>query len=171
MECELPRDRIRRAISGAFTLVELLVVIAIIGILIALLLPAIQAAREAARGSQCMNNMRQVGIALHNNVTAKRKLPSGGEGTNWATNGTGFDTQSTFTQLLPYLEEVTIADRFDFKYAYNDLARPQNQLAAKSEIAAFRCPSNAMKEGDPAGYGGGGYKPRGGQEYTTRGTG
>src|SRR5436853_28198 len=98
-----------RRTRPAFTLVELLVVIAIIGILVALLLPAIQAAREAARRSQCMNNMRQVGIGLHNHVSAKGKLPSGGEGTVWTPGsiGTGFDITSTYTQLLPYLEEVT----------------------------------------------------------------
>jgi prepilin-type N-terminal cleavage/methylation domain-containing protein/prepilin-type processing-associated H-X9-DG protein len=149
--------RFRPAVG--FTLVELLVVIAIIGILVALLLPAIQAAREAARRSQCMNNMRQVGIALHNHVSAKGKLPSGGEGTNWSTNGTGFDTNSTFTQLLPYLEEVTIAGLYDYKYSYDDLARPNNQVAAKNEIQSFRCPSNPMKEPDPAGYGGVDYMP------------
>src|SRR5689334_7263826 len=154
---ELPVVRQRK--RNAFTLVELLVVIAIIGILIALLLPAIQAAREAARRSQCMNNMRQIGIALHNHISAKGKLPSGGEGTDWTTNGTGFDKNSTFTQLLPYMEETTVADQFDYKYAYNDAARPQNQRAAKNEITAFRCPSNPMKEGDPAGYGGVDYMP------------
>ena len=61
----------------AFTLVELLVVIAIIGILVALLLPAIQAAREAARRSQCINNIRQVGIAMMNFETSKKRLPNG----------------------------------------------------------------------------------------------
>src|SRR4029078_3587901 len=107
-----------RQVAG-FTLVELLVVIAIIGILVALLLPAIQAAREAARRRQCMNNMRQVGLALHNHVSAKGKLPSGGEGTVWTPGAiaTGFDVTSTFTQLLPYLEEVTIASLYDYKYA------------------------------------------------------
>lgn len=142
-----------------FTLVELLVVIAIIGILIALLLPAIQAAREAARRSQCMNNMRQVGIAIHNHVTAKRTLPSGGEGTDWTTNTTAFDTNSTFTQLLPYLEEQTLADLYDYKFPYNDASRPQNQQASKAEIEAYRCPSNAMRQPDPAGYGGVDYMP------------
>lgn len=142
-----------------FTLVELLVVIAIIGILVALLLPAIQAAREASRRSKCMNNMRQLGIAIQNHVSAKKKLPSGGEGTDWSTNGTGFDTNSTFTQLLPYLEEDTLAGLYDYKFAYDDLARPNNQVAAKKEIETFRCPSNSMRAPDPAGYGGVDYMP------------
>lgn len=144
-----------------FTLVELLVVIAIIGILVALLLPAIQAAREAARRSQCNNNMRQLGIAIHNHISAKRTLPSGGEGTDWTPGkiGTGFDMHSTFTQLLPYLEETGAADLFDFKYPYNHKDRPNNQLAAKTQIAAFRCPSNSIAQPDPAGYGGTDYMP------------
>lgn len=145
--------------ENGFTLVELLVVIAIIGILIALLLPAIQAAREAARRSQCMNNMRQVGIALHNHVAASGLLPSGGEGTDWQTNGTGFDSNSTFTQLLPYLEEATTADLYDYKYPYNHKDRPQNQQAAKTQIQCFRCPSNAIFQPDPAGYGTTDYMP------------
>src|SRR4051794_28289645 len=147
-----------RKVDG-FTLIELLVVIAIIGILIALLLPAIQAAREAARRCQCMNNMRQLGIGIHNHVSATRTLPSGGEGTDWTTNGTGFDTNSTFTQLLPYLEETTAAGLYDYKFPYNDKSHPNNQQAAKTNIAAFRCPSNAILQPDPAGYGGVDYMP------------
>ena len=103
--------------------------------------------------------MRQIGIAIHNHASAKKKLPSGGEGTDWTTNGTGFDKHSTFTQLLPYMEETTIADQNDYKYAYNDAAKPKTRPLRKHEIVAFRCPSNAMKEPDPAGYGGVDYMP------------
>jgi prepilin-type N-terminal cleavage/methylation domain-containing protein len=151
----------RRKARAAFTLVELLVVIAIIGILVALLLPAIQAAREAARRSQCNNNMRQLGIAIHNHVSSKRTLPSGGEGTSWKEGaiGTEFDMHSTFTQLLSYMEETAAADKFDLKFPYNHKDYPNNQLAAKSQIAALRCPSNSIVQPDPANYGGTDYMP------------
>jgi hypothetical protein len=105
--------------------------------------------------------MRQFGIALNNYATARKKLPSGGEGTDWTPGaiGTGFDLHSTFTQLLPYLEETTVADMFDFKYHYDDGAKPQNQAAAKNEVPSFRCPSNQIKMPDPSGYGGVDYMP------------
>jgi prepilin-type N-terminal cleavage/methylation domain-containing protein len=99
----------------AFTLVELLVVIAIIGILIALLLPAVQAAREAARRSQCANNLKQMGLALHNYHDSYNTFPSLGQGTN---SGSPREAVSTYGHmsgvvvLLPYLEEGPLYDQY-----------------------------------------------------------
>src|SRR5690242_2608205 len=99
----------------AFTLVELLVVIAIIGVLVALLLPAVQMARESARRMSCQNNLHQMGLALHNHENTNGKFPSGGEGTDWSQNppGTAFDLHSTFTRILPYIEQGAAFGQFD----------------------------------------------------------
>src|SRR5689334_1907778 len=99
----------------AFTLVELLVVIAIIGILIALLLPAINMAREAARRTQCKNNLRQMGIAFNNFHEANKRFPSGNE-CDKAPPGTGSSSTcrprygciNWFARLMPYLEETAL---------------------------------------------------------------
>jgi prepilin-type N-terminal cleavage/methylation domain-containing protein len=91
-----------------FTLVELLVVIAIIVILIGLLLPAVQAAREAARRTSCSNNLRQVGIGIHNFHSAKNKLPSSGRPAASSTVRFGF-----FVQLLPFIDQETLWDQYD----------------------------------------------------------
>src|SRR5438034_3395580 len=105
-----------------FTLVELLVVIAIIGVLVALLLPAVQMARESARRMSCQNNLHQQGLALHNHENTYGRFPSGGEGTDFSQNppGTMFDLHSTFTRLLPYLEQQNAAVLMDLSFAYND---------------------------------------------------
>jgi prepilin-type N-terminal cleavage/methylation domain-containing protein/prepilin-type processing-associated H-X9-DG protein len=95
-------DHRQPCVRRAFTLVELLVVIAIIGILVALLLPAVQAAREAARRTQCVNNLRQLGLANQNHVTAKKRFPVGGHGCE----ETGY-----FEELLPYIEDETLDDQ------------------------------------------------------------
>lgn len=140
------KHRSWRAMRGAFTLVELLVVIAIIGALVALLLPAVQAAREAARRSQCQNNLKQLGLALHNYESAMKKLPTGGQGTDFTVNppATTFDRHSLFTVLLPYLEQGNAFRQFDLDFAYNENAA--NQQAAKQLIPGFNCPSNAWRE-------------------------
>jgi len=145
----------------AFTLVELLVVIAIIGVLVSLLLPAVQMAREAARRMACQNNLHQMGLALHNHENTFGRFPSGGEGTDFSQNppGTMFDLHSTFTRMLPYLEQSSAFGQFDLNYAYNDSRAPQNQQAAKTRIKAYECPSNAFAKADPNGYGRGDYMP------------
>src|SRR3970040_1892893 len=97
-------------IRTAFTLVELLVVIAIIGVLIALLLPAIQAAREAARRTQCSNNLKQIGVALHNYQSATSRFPP----VTGLPLGQTFEPWSAQARLLPYLEQVNLVNLIDW---------------------------------------------------------
>jgi prepilin-type N-terminal cleavage/methylation domain-containing protein len=108
----------------AFTLVELLVVIAIIGILIALLLPAVQAAREAARRSQCANNMKQLGIGLHNYYDVYKKFPPAGENYGWCRNpppagNPPYPVTNTngWTLVLPYVEQLAAFEAINQKQA------------------------------------------------------
>jgi prepilin-type N-terminal cleavage/methylation domain-containing protein/prepilin-type processing-associated H-X9-DG protein len=103
-----PRRGSLREIRNAFTLVELLVVIAIISLLIALLLPAVQMARESARRSQCLNNLKQIGLALLNYEGTVKSFPSGGLST--AAGGFG---HSWWVRILPYVEEEEFYDSFD----------------------------------------------------------
>ena len=106
----------RRAASRtAFTLVELLVVIAIIGTLVSLLLPAVQAAREAARRSACQNNLRQLGVALHNFDNANRYFPP----SSWAVS-TASDPWSGQARMLPYMEGDSLFKKVDFSKPYSD---------------------------------------------------
>ena len=103
---------IRNKRTRGFTLVELLVVIAIIGILVALLLPAVQAAREAARRSQCQNNLKQLSVAVLNYENTHKTLPSGGWGWHWMGDpdgGYGKDQPGSWLySILPYLEEANV---------------------------------------------------------------
>jgi prepilin-type N-terminal cleavage/methylation domain-containing protein/prepilin-type processing-associated H-X9-DG protein len=141
-----------------FTLVELLVVIAIIGIMVALLLPAVQAAREAARRSSCTNNMRQMGLGVLNFESNYGKMPSGGEGTDYSVvpPATIFDPSeiSVMTAILPFIEQKDIYAQMNLKYSYRDIRAPGNQTATKMQIATYICPSNPFTDRkDPYGYG------------------
>ena len=143
-----------------FTLIELLVVIAIIAILIGLLVPAVQKVREAAARTQCANNLKQMGLALHNYADARKMLPTGGEGTDFTNAPQGpsiFDKHSTFTVILPYIEQGPVYNLMNLNYYYNDPAWPGNQVAAKTMIPLYVCPSNGWSTPgngvDSQGYG------------------
>jgi len=116
-----------RSSRWGFTLVELLVVIAIIGILIALLLPAVQAAREAARRAQCTNNLKQMGLALHNYAdTTREYFPIG----SWV------NKHGMFAHMLPFMEQRPVFDKLNLNVSpYNDPER------GKVVIPAYLCPS------------------------------
>jgi prepilin-type N-terminal cleavage/methylation domain-containing protein len=123
---------------NGFTLVELLVVIAIIGILVALLLPAIQAAREAARRSHCVNNLKQLGIATQNYHDTHKQLPAG-----FITKATTpHDSWSIQSRLLPYLEENNLYDGINFALSYKDPSQVVGGVQISSiEVPVLRCPS------------------------------
>jgi prepilin-type N-terminal cleavage/methylation domain-containing protein len=131
---------------GGFTLVELLVVIAIIGILIALLLPAVQAAREAARRSQCTNNMKQLGLALHNYADVNKTFPFA-----WMADynprtdptTTSVNVQVVGTRLLPYLEQMPLYQQYDNRFPWFDppYGLASNGAVVATPLAAFVCPS------------------------------
>lgn len=142
-------------IVRGFTLVELLVVIAIIGVLVGLLLPAVQAAREAARRMQCSNNIKQLGLAILNYESGNGRLPSAGQGTNYASNppSTTIGRQSMFTAILPYMEQNNVYQQLDLRFAYNET--PNNISASKQGIPTFVCPSNSIRPAstDKSGFG------------------
>jgi prepilin-type N-terminal cleavage/methylation domain-containing protein len=133
---------VRRSERLGFTLVELLVVIAIIGILVALLLPAVQAAREAARRMQCGNSLKEIGIALHNYHDTYKYFPNGGQldpsvsieqrnpdklGPNWVISA------------LPFMEQQALFDQFNFN-AY--ISAPVNEAPRSIDLSIMKCPSD-----------------------------
>lgn len=183
----------RRSVHGTplsrrgFTLVELLVVIAIIGVMVGLLLPAVQAAREAARRMSCSNNMKQIGLAVHNFESTYKILPHSGQCDSTGSNSTTYMIHSTLTLLLPYIEQIQVYELMNHSadpvaayaatpsgtnfltpsgalihkkakgLAYDDPYHPNGQIAAKTKISTYICPTTPIANDarDPVhGYGG-----------------
>ena len=145
---------LKRRSRSAFTLVELLVVIAIIGMLVALLLPAVQAARGAARKSQCVNNLKQLALSFHNHHDAKGFFPQSqlGSGEADGHGGCRGGLYSWHARILPYIEEAPLHASIDFDQNMADSCTAgedgtisqlhPNALAAATEVAVFLCPSD-----------------------------
>ncbi|MFO0888346.1 MAG: DUF1559 domain-containing protein [Isosphaeraceae bacterium] len=154
----------RHARSGGFTLIELLVVIAIIAVLISLLLPAVQSAREAARRAQCINNMKQIGLAVHNYVSANDAAPPSA---TIGAVGAAYQDQGVLCRILPFLEQNQVYNSINFNYAVRGVspggawneAPMDNQVWAGdygranataniTYVSAFLCPSDGHNGGN-----------------------
>lgn len=128
---------------NAFTLIELLVTIAIIGIMIGLLLPAVQFARESARQASCKNNQHQIGLALHAYHNLHGSLPIGCvEWRRWGQPQTRKNLAWS-ASLLPFLEEQALYEAIDFEYAYD---HPKNATAAATPVEMYLCPTQVPKD-------------------------
>jgi prepilin-type N-terminal cleavage/methylation domain-containing protein/prepilin-type processing-associated H-X9-DG protein len=147
------RQPLARSARRGFTLVELLVVIAIIGVLVALLLPAVQAAREAARRSQCANNVKQLGLAMHNFESALKRFPA-----SMSVDPAAAQFRwSPLSRVLPYMEQGALYAGVDFKQSYEALMF-NGKLFRAHRVQNFICPAEARDEqrvdnaGAPAHY-------------------
>ncbi|MBI3863638.1 MAG: DUF1559 domain-containing protein [Planctomycetia bacterium] len=144
------RQAVPVAPRAGFTLIELLVVIAIIAVLAALILPAVQSAREAARRTQCQNNLKQLGIGLHNHVDAKKVFPSSTRPAAASTVRVG-----SLVYLLPYIDRAPLWDKYDFTVNWS---HANNLPVTSTGISIFECPSSPNPErldydpGPPAVY-------------------
>ena len=136
----MPR-RIRTTVG--FTLVELLVVIAIIGVLIGLLVPAVQAAREASRRSVCQNNLKQIALALHNHIAAKKHLPPGYTSAVTLDGDDGGPGWAWGTHLLPYIEQSLLYEMIDETLPVHS---PAATAVRTKVVPVFVCPSDDLLE-------------------------
>jgi len=143
--------RLRAKCKGGFTLIELLVVISIIAVLIALLLPAVQSAREAARRAQCVNNLKQIGLALHNYHSANNSFPMGASASKNPVNAGDSSGNaciawmgwSAHALMLPYLEQSPLYNAANFYFDPIDSASAAfNSTVVNTKINSFLCPSD-----------------------------
>lgn len=156
------RGAVRGARRAGFTLIELLVIVSVIGLLITLTLPAVQSSREAARRSQCANNLKQIGLALHSYEASNRSFPlnwgnprvAPGRGWPWHI---GTRPYSALTRLLPYLDQQPLFASINFNVETfpssdrSDFPFPENQTAFVTNLAVYLCPTDAVSAPTPHG--------------------
>ncbi len=143
--------------AGGFTLIELVVSVATIALLIALILPAVQQARESARRSQCLNNLKQIGLALHNYESAFSSFPAGTRGGLFWTQTGVKDGTNWRTSILPYLDQAPVFNQFDFSASFGagntiggafvgqDGQPSSNKVLGGYVVPVYRCPSSELE--------------------------
>jgi prepilin-type N-terminal cleavage/methylation domain-containing protein len=140
----LPLHSSRKVVRNAgFTLIEILVVVAIIGILIAVMLPAIQQARESARKSQCANNLKQIGLGMHAYLLVHKAFPPGYKSAVQPDHDDGGPGWAWGSMIMPYIEEVALHDEIDYT---KSLRSPETEKVRLTSVSLFICPSDDIFE-------------------------